>query len=247
MTMGKLDGKFAAITGAGTGIGRGIARAFAREGASLVIGSRNRKTLDFTADYLRGQGTDVVVIQTDVTVEGQVEALFEGAVREFGRIDIAVNNAGTGDYVPLAEMSLERWDRVIAVNLTGVFLGIREAMKIMKEQGGGRIINIGSISSKRPRMDQGAYSASKAGVESLTRSAALEGREHGIVVSCLHPGVVDVRQELEDAAQGKEPAEPTLVTDDIAAAALTIATLPMNVNMLETTVLPVQQLYIGRG
>ena len=158
-----------------------------------------------------------------------------------------VNNSGTGDYVSLADMSLERWDRVVAVNLTGVFLGTREAMKIMKRQGGGRIINIGSISAKKPRFDQGAYSASKAAVLSLTVSAAMEGREYGIAASCLHPGLVDVSSELQDPNQANTPDEPAIVPDDIAAAALNMATLPPDVNLLETLVMPAEQLYLGRG
>ena len=235
------------MTGAGTGIGKAIARAFAKEGATLVIASRSKDNLEYAAEQMRSLGATVEVIPTDVTDEAQVVALFEATMERFGRLDIMVNNAGTGDYVSLADMSLERWDRVLAVNLTGVFLGTREAMKIMKRQGGGRIINIGSISAKKPRFDQGAYSATKAAVLSLTVSAAMEGREYGIAASCLHPGLVDVSSELQDPSQANTPDEPAIVPDDIAAAALNMATLPPDVNLLETLVMPSEQLFLGRG
>ena len=174
--MGQLDGKIAIITGAGTGIGKGIARAFAREGASLVLASRNRANLEGTANELRPQGATVLVVPTDVTDEAQVIALFERTMQEFGRVDIMVNNSGVFDGGPLDELSLETWQRVVDVNLTGVFLGTREAMKIMKRQRGGRIINVGSISAQIPRMNTAPYSTTKHGVVGLTKATALEGR-----------------------------------------------------------------------
>ena len=245
--MGKLDGKVAVVTGGGTGIGKAISRAFAREGASLVIASRNRRNLDRSAGLLREIGATAEVIVTDVTDEAQVIALFETTVKRLGRLDILVNNAATGDYVSLGDMSLERWRQVIDVNLTGVFLCTREAIKTMRPQGGGRIINIGAISAKKPRMDQGAFSATKAAMVSLTVSTSLEGREHGIVASILHPGLVDVSTEMEDPSAAADLGEPAINTDDVAEAALTIATLPPGVNMLETLVMPTQQLFLGRG
>ena len=245
--MAKLEGKVTVVTGGGTGIGKAISRAYAREGATLVIASRNRQNLDRSAGLLRELGATVEVIPTDVTDEAQVIALFDQTVQRFGRLDILVNNAATGDYVAVGDMSLERWQRVIDVNLTGVFLCTREAIKIMKPQGGGRIINIGAISAKKPRIDQGAFSATKAAMVSLTVSTALEGREHGIVASCLHPGLVDVSTEMEDPSTTTTFDEPAINTDDIAAAALTIASLPPNVNMLETLVMPTRQLFLGRG
>ena len=242
--MGVLRGKVALITGGGTGIGRGIARAFAREGAAIVLASRNIENLERTAAEFRGlYGAVVSVAPADITVETQVTGLFHRAAREFGRLDILVNNSGTGVYAPLDELSLAEWDRVMAVNLTGAFLCTREAMKIMKGQRGGRIINIGSISSFKPRMDQSVYSASKAALASLTRSTALEGRAYGIAAGCLHPGLVYVAAESEYPERGDRPDEPK----DIADAALAMAQLSASVNMLETTVMSSRQLLIGRG
>src|SRR5262245_57492116 len=140
--MGQLEGKIALITGAGTGIGKGIARAFAAEGATVILASRNAQHLEATAAELRGRGATVLVIPTDVTDEPQVVALFARALEAYGRLDILINNAGTFDGGPLEELSLETWRKVLDVNVTGPFLCSREAIKIMKRQGGGRIINI---------------------------------------------------------------------------------------------------------
>ena len=134
--MGQLDGKIAIITGAGTGIGKGIARAFAREGATLVIAARNESNLQRTADELRPHGATVEVVPTDVSEESTVVALFEHTMQQFDRLDILVNNAGVFDGGPLEELTLAAWQRVMDVNLTGVFLCTREAMKIMKRQRG---------------------------------------------------------------------------------------------------------------
>lgn len=181
--MKKLDGKIALITGASQGIGQGIAEAFAAEGASLVLSSRNVERLNQNAQALTEAGADVLVVQTDVTNEAQVQELFRQAMERFGRLDILVNNAGVFDGGPLDELSVEAWDKVIATNLRGPFLCTREAMRIMKAQGGGRIINIGSISAQRVRPNSAAYSTSKFGISGLTQVTALEGREFGMSAS----------------------------------------------------------------
>ena len=243
--MGQLDGKIAIVTGAGTGIGKGIARAFAGEGATVVVASRNRENLDGTATELRPKGATVEVVPTDVTDEDQVIALFKTTMDRFGRVDILVNNSGALDGGPLDEMPLSTWQKVLNVNLTGVFLCSREAMKIMKAQGSGRIINIGSVSAQLPRMNSAPYTTSKHGLVGLTKATALEGREFGVVASCLHPGNV----ETESRASSTTPTnqEPMMSVDDIAQAALTMVALPPHVNMLESIVLPVQQPYLARG
>ncbi|UCF92763.1 MAG: SDR family oxidoreductase [Desulfobacterales bacterium] len=243
--MGQLDGKIVIITGAGTGIGKGIARAFAHEGAQLVIASRNAQKLDETAGEIRAQGGTVLVIPTDVTDETQVVALFAKTIQAFGRLDILVNNAGVFDGGPLEELSLQTWQKVLDVNLTGPFLCTREAMKIMKRQKGGRIINIGSISAQMPRLHSAPYTTAKHGLVGLTKTAALEGRDFGVVVSCLHPG--NVATEYRQASSAAMDQEPMMTPAELAQTAVTIAALPGHVNMLEAIVLPVRQLYLGRG
>tara|TARA_B100000809_G_C14983846_1_gene475537 strand:- start:21 stop:743 length:723 start_codon:yes stop_codon:yes gene_type:complete len=240
--MGKLDGKVTIVTGGGTGIGKGIARAFAAEGAQVVITSRSEQTLNEVAGEL---GDQVLALPTDLKVEAQITALFERTIAEMGHLDILVNNAGVFEGGPIEELSLETWQHVMDVNLTGVFLCTREAMKIMKPAGGGRIINIGSISAQMPRMNSAPYSTTKHALVGLTKSTALEGRDFGVVASILHPG--NVLTELRDNSTLAQNQEPMMSTDDIAMAALTMAALPLNVNMLESIVLPVEQKYIGRG
>ncbi len=243
--MNLLAGKVTIITGAGTGIGKGIARAFAGEGAQLVLASRNAPRLDETRAQLEPQGAKVLVVPTDVTDEGQVHRLFEETLKAFSRVDVLVNNAGRFDGGPLEELSLETWQKVLSVNLTGPFLCSREAMRIMKRQGGGRIINIGSISAQMPRMHSVPYTTTKHALTGLTKACALEGREFGVVVSCLHPG--NVATERRQASKAKQDQEPMMTPDELAAAAVTMATLPPHVNMLEAIVLPVMQPYLGRG
>jgi NAD(P)-dependent dehydrogenase (short-subunit alcohol dehydrogenase family) len=242
--MGKLTGKTAIVTGAGRGIGRGIARGLAREGASLVLTARSEHELNSAAEEIRALGAKVIVFPTDVTEEANVEALFACVDQQFGRLDLLVNNAGAFDGGPLHELSLEAWDKVIAVNLRAPFLCTRAAMQRMKPLGGGRIINIGSISAQRVRFGSAPYSASKHGIWGLTQVTALEGREHGITCCCLHPGNIQVERRLTDRV---EDAEPMMSVDEIAEVAVLMATLPPHVEMLEAIVLPREQLYVGRG
>ena len=216
--MNQLAGKIAIITGAGTGIGKGIARAFAREGAQLTIASRNVKKLEQTRAEIESPEARVLVVPTDVTDEAQVRHLFEETMKAFGRVDILVNNAGAFDGGPLEELSLQTWQKVLAVNLTGPFLCSREAMPIMKRQGGGRIINIGSISAQMPRMNSLPYTTTKHGLSGLTKATALEGREFGVVVSCLHPG--NVATEKRQASQAAMDQEPMMTPDELAQAAV---------------------------
>ncbi len=242
--MGKLAGKVALITGAGRGIGRGIARGLAREGASLALAARHEAELNAAAEETRAIGAETLVAPTDVTNEGQVETLFARLHEKFGRLDLLVNNAGAFDGGPLDELSVEAWDKVIAVNLRAPFLCTRAAMRLMKPQGRGRIINIGSISAQRVRPHSAPYSASKHGLWGLTQVTALEGREHGITCCCLHPGNIQVERRLTDRV---EDAEPMMTVDEIAEVAVLMATLPPHVEMLEAIVLPSQQVYVGRG
>jgi NAD(P)-dependent dehydrogenase (short-subunit alcohol dehydrogenase family) len=243
--MAQLAGKIAIITGAGSGIGKGVARAFHQEGAQLVIASRDLRKLKEARQELEKTGAKVLVVPTDVTDETHVRQLFEETVATFGRVDILVNNAGVFDGGPLEELSLETWQKVLAVNLTGPFLCCREAMRIMKRQKGGRIINIGSISAQMPRLYSVPYTTTKHGLAGLTKAAALEGRDFGVVVSCLHPGNVATERRRNSKAAADQ--EPMMTPDELAMAAVTMAALPPHVNLLEAIILPVAQQYLGRG
>lgn len=249
--MGKLDGKIAIVTGGGSGIGKGIARGLSAEGATIVVAGRRREALNQTVKEILALGKKAVAIPTDVTDETQVSALFTATMERFQRVDILVNNAGATDGGPLDELSVETWDKVIATNLRGPFLCTRSAMRLMKHQGGGRIINIGSISAQRPRFNSGPYSTSKFGIWGLTLTTSLEGRAHGISACCLHPG--NVRLETVDEDVGSVTGisdyakEPKMEVEEIAKVAILMASLPPHINMLEAIVLPVKQAYLARG
>jgi NAD(P)-dependent dehydrogenase (short-subunit alcohol dehydrogenase family) len=240
--VGRLEGKVVLVTGGGRGIGKGIARGMVAEGASVAIASRQSQTLEQTAAELSQGGAGVLAVPADVTDEAQVERLFGAVMERFGRLDVLVNNAGAFEGGPLDELSLADWSHVIAVNLTGPFLCTRAAFRIMKPQGGGRIINVSSISAQRVRPNSAPYSASKHGVWGLTQVTALEGRDHNIAASCLYPG--NTRVERSSATTD---AEANMGVDDLAQAAVWMALLPPHVTMLEATVLPIKQPFIGRG
>ncbi len=242
--MGKLEGKVAIVTGGNRGIGKAIARGLVAEGAKVVIAARGVEKLKQAAQELAGSGGTVIPIPADVTDEAQVTALFQRSLELFHRLDILVNNAGAFDGGPLDELSVETWDKIMAVNLRGPFLCTRAAMRVMKPQGGGRILNIGSISAQRPRLKSAAYTTSKFGIWGLTNVTALEGREFGISACCLHPGNVI----LEDAsAQARRGNEPMMAAEELAEVAVLMVSQPAHINMLEAIVLPVGQAYLGRG
>ncbi|PYX50706.1 MAG: short-chain dehydrogenase [Acidobacteria bacterium] len=249
--MGRLDEKVAIVTGGGVGIGKAIARSLAAEGAKIVLAGRSMERLVQTAQETAALGSTVVPIPTDVTDEAQVNSLFKRTMDLFHRVDIMVNNAGATDGGPLSEMSVEMWDKVIATNLKGPFLCTRSAMRIMKSQGGGRILNIGSISAQRPRVNSAPYASSKFGLVGLTTVTALEGREFGISACCLHPGNVQIESSAEEIGAicgiPGYSSEPMMKVEEIAEVATLMACLPPHMNMFEAIVLPVKQAYLGRG
>ncbi len=242
VAVGKLDGKVVLVTGGSRGIGKGIAQGMAAEGASVAVSARPSAALTETERELRESGAAVLAVPADVSDEGQVTALFAAVMERFGRLDVLVNNAGAFDGGALDSLSLDAWNKVIAVNLTGPFLCTRSAFKIMKAQGGGRIINVSSISAQRVRPNSAPYSASKHGVWGLTQVTALEGRDHNIAASCLYPGNTRVERSSRTTS-----AEPNMSVAELAQAAVWMALLPPHVTMLEATVLPIKQAFIGRG
>ena len=231
------NNKTAIITGAGTGIGRGIALKFAENNFNLILASRN-------VDNLLNNDSSYV-IQTDITDEKSVDNLFSESKSKFGKIDVLINNSGVFDGGAIDEMSVETWDKVISVNLRGAFLCLRQAMKLMKSQKYGRIVNIGSISGQVPRLNSAPYTTSKFGLTGLTKAAALEGRDFNVVVSIVHPG--NVITELRANRGEDKDIEPMMEPQDIAELVFLTVNLPSNVNLLESVMLPNTQLYVGRG
>lgn len=199
--MGRLDGKVALVTGASSGLGKAMAIAFAEEGADVAVAARRVEKLEETARRCREAGRRALAIPCDVTDEAQVNAMVERTLAELGRLDIVVNNAGIGPFVPgfrddpqqplasLAETKRVEWDNIIATNLTGPFLVMKAALPQMAP--GGSVINITSISARFAGMGGGgAYVASKWVLDALTRIVAEEQRERGIRVNALCPGAV---------------------------------------------------------
>lgn len=178
------------ITGAASGIGRAIAERFVGEGARVVLGDCNEALLN---DVVVALPPDAVVsCCVDVAVEGDVERLHGRAATHFGRLDVGVNCAGVSTFSPLADHAVEEWDRVLAVDLRGVFLGVKhQARAFLAAESGGVIINIASINAYQPAEGMAAYCCAKAGVEMLTRCAALELGRFGVRVCGIAPGLVD--------------------------------------------------------
>lgn len=243
--MGTLDGKTALVVGGGSGIGQAIAIALAARGAKVAVAGRRADRLDAVVAGIESVDGFAVAHAADCTDEAAVDALFAAVVRDLGRLDILVNSAGAFDGGPIDELPLEAWNRVIATNLTAPFLCTRAAMRVMKPQRGGRIINIGSISAKRVRPNTAPYCASKFGLAGLTECTALEGRMFGITCGAIHPGNVLVERRTDTGAP--EDDEPMIDVSAVASLAATMAALPPEANLLEAVVLPRDQDFVGRG
>jgi NAD(P)-dependent dehydrogenase (short-subunit alcohol dehydrogenase family) len=243
--MKQLLDRVAIVTGANSGIGQAIAEAYAGEGATMVLAARRRARLEAVADGIRKKGGTAEVTPTDVSLEEDVLELFRRTVETFGRVDILVNNAGTSTWTPTDQLTLQAWREVLDVNLTGAFLCSREALKIMKRQRGGRIINIGSTSAKVPRPHSAPYTTSKFALEGLTRSLALDGREHGVAVSILQAG--NTASAMWHGKEEQARKEGVMSPDDLARIAVMIAALPADMNLLESVVLPLSMPFLGRS
>lgn len=239
-----LTGRVAIVTGASSGIGEAIAEAFGSAGATVVLAARRAERLRAVTARIAAGGGTAIDVPVDVTREEDVVRLFETAMARFGRVDILINNAGIADATPTDALSLTRWREVIDTNLTSAFLCAREALKIMKPQRRGRIINIGSLSAKVPRADSAAYTASKFALEGLTRSLAVDGRAHGVAVSIFHPGMV-----VTELAPGMDQAPAEMMSDarDTAEIVLHMARVPDHLNFLEGLMLPLAVPFLGRG
>lgn len=244
----------AVVTGAGSGIGRAAALALASRDWAVVLAGRRAEALEATRAQAP-EGARLLVQPADVSDRDQVEALFDAAVSAFGRVDLLFNNAGTGaPPVPLEDLSLDDWRRVVDVNLTGAFLCLQAAFRRMKAQSpqGGRIINNGSISAQVPRPRSVAYTATKHAMTGLTRQASLDGRAFNIACGQIDIGNAATEMTARMSrgvlqADGSVAPEPTMDVGAVADAVAYMAGLPLGANVQFMTVMATDMPFIGRG
>jgi NAD(P)-dependent dehydrogenase (short-subunit alcohol dehydrogenase family) len=219
-----LSGKRALVTGASKGIGLEIARAFAENGAHVVICARQQPSLDKAVDELgKSAKGKVGGYAADVSKSADVRRLFEYADNELGGLDILVNNAGVGIFHAAAEMSVEEWDQVIGINLSGAFYCTREALERFEKARGGRIINISSLAGKNPFAGGSAYNASKFGLNALSEATMLDHRNDDVAVTYIMPGSVATHFSGEEGRRG---ADWKIAPEDIAEIVLGVIRLP---------------------
>ncbi|GHG23932.1 MULTISPECIES: SDR family oxidoreductase [Amycolatopsis] len=242
--------KTAVVTGAGSGIGRAVARALLEDGYQVALAGRRASALEETAEGFE----NALAVPTDVADEQAVEALFAAVRDRWGRLDLLFNNAGISAGGTVAELSVEDWKRTVDVNLTGMFLCARQAVRLMKDQDprGGRIVNNGSISAHAPRAASVAYTATKHAVTGLTRSISLDGRAWD--VACGQIDIGNAATEMTERmaagipqADGRILAEPTFDVRHVADAVRYMAGLPLEANVQFLTVTATTMPFIGRG
>ena len=247
--------KIAMVTGAGSGIGRAAAVALLKEGYAVALCGRRVEQLEETAAAPDSGTAPRRVIPTDVTDPEAVARLFRAVHDEFGRLDVLFNNAGIGaPGVDIDELTVEQWQSVVNVNLTGAFLCTREAFGMMKRQSprGGRIINNGSISAYTPRPNSAPYTATKHAITGLTKSTSLDGRKYDIACSQIDIGNAATEMTARMAkgvpqANGEILVEPRLDVDHVARAVVFMANLPLDANVQFMTVMATKMPFIGRG
>jgi NAD(P)-dependent dehydrogenase (short-subunit alcohol dehydrogenase family) len=209
-----LEGKVVVITGASSGMGEAAARLFAREGAKLVLGARRSKEGEAVVAELKKQGADATFVQTDVKDEASVKNLLDAAVKKYGKIDIAFNNAGVdGNFTPFTEQTNENYDNIIDTNVKGIFWSMKHEIEIMLKQGHGVIVNNASMGSYIGFKNGAAYIASKHAVMGLTKTAALEYFPKGIRVNAVNPGIIDT--PFQDRLWGSEEAKQNFAKSTI--------------------------------
>jgi len=247
--------RFALVTGGGSGIGRAAALALARAGWHVALAGRRRAPLDEVGHEIEGLGRKTLALATDVADPSAVGALFEAVERGFGRLDLLFNNAGTNaPAVPIDELAFEQWKAVVDVNLSGAFLCARGAFGLMRRQSpsGGRIINNGSISAHAPRPFSAPYTSTKHAISGLTKSIALDGRAYDIGCGQIDIGNALTAMAMKQTqgvrqADGRIAVEPMIDVEEVAAAVVHMAGLPLSANILTMTIMATKMPFVGRG
>ncbi|MEY4883009.1 MAG: hypothetical protein RIS34_863 [Pseudomonadota bacterium] len=246
--------KIAIVTGAGTGIGKAAALALIRDGYQVVLAGRRIDPL-MAVIAESGFSERALAVSTDVSDPASVQALFASAVRAFGRVDVLFNNAGVNaPGIPLEDLTIEQWKNVVDINLTGMFLCIQQAFRVMKAQTprGGRIINNGSISATTPRPNSIAYTSTKHAVKGLTKTASLDGRKYDIAVGQIDIGnaATEMAQRMATGviqANGEIAVEPLMDVNIVGQSVLYMANLPLEANVMFHTVMATKMPFAGRG
>jgi len=247
--------RIALVTGAGSGIGRAVALAFLADGYHVALAGRRREALEETVKRAGDASARALVQPTDVADPASVAALFAQVKDRWGRLDVLFNNAGqSAPPVPLEDLTFAQWKAVVDVNLTGMFLCMQEAFRIMKAQTprGGRIINNGSISAYTPRPNSAPYTSTKHAVLGLTKCGSLDGRKHDIAVGQIDIGnaVTEMTERMAQGimqANGELAVEPRLDVQHVANAVLHMASLPLEANVQTMTVMATKMPFVGRG
>ena len=253
--------KIAIVTGAGSGIGRSVAVTLLNNGFNVVFAGRRLEALEtslsFAATSKSGESSAGIgiAVSADITNDDSVRALFEKTVTHFGRVDLLFNNAGiSAPSALLEDISVEQWQQVVNVNLTGAFLCTQAAFRQMKQQSpmGGRIVNNGSISATAPRPNSAPYTATKHAITGLTKSTSLDGRKYNIACGQIDIGNAgtDMTSKMSGGvpqADGSIASEPTIDVQHIANAVLYMANLPLDANVQFMTVMATKMPLIGRG
>jgi NAD(P)-dependent dehydrogenase (short-subunit alcohol dehydrogenase family) len=248
-------GKVAIVTGAGTGIGKAAALALLANGYRVALAGRRREPLEQAIAAAGDARGAALAVPTDVSDPQSVRALFDATKSAFGRLDVLFNNAGVNaPGVPLEDLTFEQWKNVVDINLTGMFLCLQAAFRLMKDQDprGGRIINNGSISAHAPRPNSAPYTATKHAVTGLTKAAALDGRKYDIACGQIDIGnaATDMAARMASGvpqANGQIAIEPLMDVGHVANAIVHMANLPLDANVLHMTVMATKMPFVGRG
>ena len=248
-------GKTALVTGAGTGVGKAVALALLKDGYRVALAGRRREMLGQTVQEAGANGKNALAVPTDVGKPGEVAALFAQIKEKFGRLDLLFNNAGgNAPGVAFEDLPFDKWQSVVDVNLTGMFLCAQAAFRMMKDQNprGGRIINNGSISAHTPRPGSAPYTATKHGVTGLTKTIALDGRPYDIACGQIDIGnaISPMTERMAQGvmqANGTRAPEPRMDPVHVGNAVVFMANLPLDVNVLTMTIMATKMPFVGRG
>jgi len=227
--MGRLDGKIALVTGAGSGIGKGISLVLAREGAKIVATDIDEKSVQIVADSINKAGGEAISLKQDVTSEARWIEIVKAAEEKFGGLHILVNNAGVAVPASIFEMELSSWQRQNAINIDGVFLGVKHGVPLMARSGGGSVINLSSVAGLKASPGLAGYGMTKGAVRMFTKSVAIEcaWAKNNVRVNSVHPGFIDTAIWNKMRDQGMQIGETAPGSNDVDLTNTTATMVPL--------------------